>query len=194
MPWARLSSRAGAEPMLRRGDRSGQCVRREPEACRRRSPRAVGPSEGRPSRRAAKCRLSDRTGPSTSPARCRSTTQLGIAAAVANGCSAAKAAPWQYDPSPALRRKHWSEKTDSSISLTYQQMQQTERTVIRQLGEIPTNNRNRTVTNAQQTKEVAMKSSNFKFKFVASWAVALSVFVGAGGAQYICARSNASSV
>jgi hypothetical protein len=80
----------------------------------------------------------------------------------------------QYDPSPVLIRKHWSEKTDSSISLTYQQMQQTERTVIRQLGEIPTNNRNRTVTNAQQTKEVAMKTSTFKFKFVASWAVALS--------------------
>jgi hypothetical protein len=100
----------------------------------------------------------------------------------------------QYDPSAVLKKKHWSEKTDSSISLTYQQMQQTERTVIRQLGEIPTNNRNRTVTNAQQTKEVAMKTSTFKFKFVASWAVALSVFVGAGGAQYICARSNASSV
>lgn len=117
-----------------------------------------------------------------------------MAAAAANGCSAAKAAPWRYDQAPALKRKHWSEKTDSSISLRYQQMQQTERTVIRQLGEIPTNNRNRTVTNAQQTKEVAMKTSNFKFKFVASWAVALSVFVGAGGAQYICARSNVSSV
>jgi hypothetical protein len=36
-----------------------------------------------------------------------------------------------------------------------------------------------------------MKKSNFKFNFMASWAVALSVFVGAGGAQYICARSNA---
>jgi len=38
-----------------------------------------------------------------------------------------------------------------------------------------------------------MRETNFKFSFVASWAVALSVFVGAGGAQYICARSNASS-
>lgn len=36
-----------------------------------------------------------------------------------------------------------------------------------------------------------MKKSNFKFNFMVSWAVALSVFVGAGGAQYICARSNA---
>lgn len=37
-----------------------------------------------------------------------------------------------------------------------------------------------------------MKKSSFKLRFVASWVVALSVFVGAGGAQYICARSNAS--
>lgn len=117
-----------------------------------------------------------------------------VAAAVANWCSAAKEALLQYSSSRVLRRKYWSEKTDSSISLTYQQMQQTERTVIRQLGEIPTNNRNRNVTNAHQTKEVTMKTSTFKFKFVASWAVALSVFVGAGGAQYICARSNASSL
>jgi hypothetical protein len=35
-----------------------------------------------------------------------------------------------------------------------------------------------------------MKKSSLKL--VASWAVVLSVFVGAGGAQYICARSNAS--
>lgn len=34
-----------------------------------------------------------------------------------------------------------------------------------------------------------MKKTNFKLSFVASWAVALSVFVGAGGAQHICARS-----
>lgn len=81
----------------------------------------------------------------------------------------------------ATKRKHWSEKTDSSISLTYQQIQKTERTV-RLLGEIPTNNTHRPVTNAQQTKEVTMKKTNFKLSFVASWAVALSVFVGAGGA------------
>lgn len=37
-----------------------------------------------------------------------------------------------------------------------------------------------------------MKKTNFKLNFVASWAVALSVLVGAGGAQYICARSNVS--
>lgn len=35
-----------------------------------------------------------------------------------------------------------------------------------------------------------MKKTSFKLNFVASWAVALSVFVGAGGAQNICARSN----
>lgn len=92
---------------------------------------------------------------------------------------------------PVTKRKYWSEKTDSSISLTYQQIQKTERTV-RLLGEIPTNNKHHTVTNAQQTKEVTMKKTNFKLNFMASWAVALSVFVGAG-AQYICARSNASS-
>lgn len=91
-----------------------------------------------------------------------------------------------------IERKHWSEKTDSSISLIYQQIQKTERTV-RLLGEIPTNNEHRTVTNAQQTKEVTMKKTNFKLSFVASWVVALSIFVGAGGAQFICARSNASS-
>ncbi len=34
-----------------------------------------------------------------------------------------------------------------------------------------------------------MKAS---LKLVASWVVVLSVFVGAGGAQYICVRSNAS--
>ena len=93
---------------------------------------------------------------------------------------------------PVTKRKHWSEKTDSSISLRYQQIQKTERTV-RLLGEIPTNNKHRTLTNAQQTKEVTMKKTNFKLNFVASWAVALSVFVGAGGAQFICARSSASS-
>jgi hypothetical protein len=91
------------------------------------------------------------------------------------------------------KRKHWSEQTDSSISLTYQQIQKTERTV-RLLGEIPTNNKHRTATNAQQTKELTMKKINFKLSFAASLAVALSVFVGAGGAQDICARSNASSI
>jgi hypothetical protein len=85
-------------------------------------------------------------------------------------------------------REHWSEKTDSSISLTYEH--QTERTV-RLLGEIPTNNKYRTATNALQAKEVTMKTL-FKLSFAAGWAVALSVFVGAGGAQFICARSNVS--
>ena len=90
-----------------------------------------------------------------------------------------------------FKRKHRSEKTDSSISLTYQQIHNTEKTV-RQLGEIPTNNKHRTVSKALQTKEVTMKKTNLKLNFVACWAVALSVFVGAGGAQYICARSDAS--
>jgi hypothetical protein len=35
-----------------------------------------------------------------------------------------------------------------------------------------------------------MKETNFRINFAASWVVALSVFVGAGGAQYNCARSN----
>ena len=39
-----------------------------------------------------------------------------------------------------------------------------------------------------------MEKSYFKLRFVANWVVALSVFVGAGGAQYICARSNTSLV
>jgi hypothetical protein len=91
-----------------------------------------------------------------------------------------------------MEREHWSEKTDSSISLTYQQIQKTERTV-RLLGEIPTNNKHRTLTYAQQTNEVIMRKANFKLNFMASWAVALSVFVGAGGAQFNCARSNTSS-
>jgi len=58
------------------------------------------------------------------------------------------------------------------------------------LGGIPTNNEHHNVPIALQTKEVTMK--RFNFKFVASWVVVLSVFVGAGGAQYSCARSNAS--
>ncbi|HGJ5874893.1 MAG TPA: hypothetical protein ACHBY4_14400 [Arsenophonus apicola] len=37
------------------------------------------------------------------------------------------------------------------------------------------------------------QKSTFNLNFVASWAVALSVFVGAGGAQCICARTNVSS-
>lgn len=37
-----------------------------------------------------------------------------------------------------------------------------------------------------------MKQTNFRLSFVAGWAVALSVSVGAGGAQYIWARSNTS--
>jgi len=58
----------------------------------------------------------------------------------------------------------------------------TEKTV-RMLGGIPTNNKHRKVPIALQTKEVTM--NKFNLKFVASWVVALSVFVGAGGAQYI---------
>jgi len=58
------------------------------------------------------------------------------------------------------------------------------------LGGIPTNNEPHNVPIALQTKEVSMK--RFNLKFLASWVVVLSVFVGAGGAQYICARSNAS--
>ncbi|MDR4114985.1 hypothetical protein RE645_024505, partial [Escherichia coli] len=45
----------------------------------------------------------------------------------------------------------------------------------------------------QKIKETSMKKSTFNLNFVASWAVVLSVFVGAGGAQCICARSNVSS-
>lgn len=35
-----------------------------------------------------------------------------------------------------------------------------------------------------------MKRNKFTVNFVVSWVVALSVFVGAGGAQLTCARSN----
>ena len=48
-------------------------------------------------------------------------------------------------------KKHWSEKTDSSISLTYQQIQKTERTV-RQLGEIPTDNKKTTDLNCPENQ------------------------------------------
>lgn len=65
----------------------------------------------------------------------------------------------------------------------------TEKTV-RMLGGIPTNNEYHNVPIAFQTKEVTMKKASLKF--VVNWAVVLSVFVGAGGVQYICARSNAS--
>lgn len=90
-----------------------------------------------------------------------------------------------------LQREYWSEKTDSSISLTYLELHETEKTV-RLLGEIPTNNKYQAVPVALQTKEVIMKKINFKLNFMASWALALSVFVGAGGAQQYCARSNVS--
>lgn len=60
------------------------------------------------------------------------------------------------------------------------------------LGEIPTNNDKHNAIIEQRTKEVTMKKFNFRFSFVASWALALSIFVGAGGAQDDCARSNAS--
>ncbi len=59
------------------------------------------------------------------------------------------------------------------------------------MGEIPPNNDSH-INAALQTKEVNMKKTTFKFNFVVGWAVALSVFVGAGGAQLCCARSNAS--
>lgn len=91
---------------------------------------------------------------------------------------------------PYGTREHWSEKTDSQLSLSYQQIQQTERTV-RLVGEIPPNSDSH-IKAALQTKEVNMKKATFKFNFVVGWAVALSVFVGAGGAQLCCARSNAS--
>lgn len=62
---------------------------------------------------------------------------------------------------------------------------------------IPVTNRKhsseKTSLTYQQIKKVTMKKTNFKLNFVANLVVALSVFVGAGGAQYICARSNASS-
>jgi len=90
-----------------------------------------------------------------------------------------------------LLRVHWSEKTDSSISLEYQNIHTTERTV-RMLGENPTNNIYRNTLIVLQAKEVIMKK--FKFNFMASWALALSIFVGAGGAQDICARSNVSFI
>ncbi|EGZ2575893.1 hypothetical protein B6301_005992, partial [Escherichia coli] len=70
-----------------------------------------------------------------------------------------------------------SEKTDSSISLTYQQIQKTERTV-RQLGEIPSDNKKQPTLIAQKIKETSMKKSTFNLNFVVSWAVVLSVFVG----------------
>ncbi len=89
-----------------------------------------------------------------------------------------------------MPREYWSEKTDSQLSLFYQQMQQTEKTV-RLAGEIPPNNDNH-INAALQTKEVSMKKTTFKFSFAIGWAVALSVFVGAGGAQFYCARSNVS--
>ena len=57
------------------------------------------------------------------------------------------------------------------------------------VGEIPPNNDNH-INAALQTKEVSMKKTTFKFSFAIGWAVALSVFVGAGGAQLCCARSN----
>ncbi|MES2605688.1 MAG: hypothetical protein V4603_12180 [Pseudomonadota bacterium] len=90
------------------------------------------------------------------------------------------------------KRKHWSEKTDSSISLTYQHIPETGRTV-RRLGEIPTNNDVRTSTNAQLTEEVTVKKLSFKFNFKLGWAMVLSVFIGAGRAQFNCAQSNAPS-
>lgn len=87
-----------------------------------------------------------------------------------------------------MTRKYWSEKTDSQLSLFYQHIQKTERTV-RLEGENPPNNDSH-ISTALQTKEVSMKKTNFTFSFVAGWVVALSVFVGAGGAQVTCARSN----
>lgn len=87
-----------------------------------------------------------------------------------------------------MARRHRSEKTDSQLNLFYQQIQKTERTV-RLVGEIPPNNDSH-ISTALQTKEVSMKKINFTVNFVAGWVVALSVFVGAGGAQITCARSN----
>ena len=96
---------------------------------------------------------------------------------------------------PRHSRKHWSEKTEGSISLTYQQHQhvQTTEKPVRKLGEIPTNNKHRTVpADLHTTERKTMKTTDFKFQLAARWAVALSVFVGAGGAQTTWARSNAS--
>jgi hypothetical protein len=90
-------------------------------------------------------------------------------------------------------RGYWSEKINCSISLEYQQIHMSERKV-RLLGGIPTNNKNRNVFKATQTKEVTMKKLSLKIHYAISLAVALLVFVGAGGAQYICARSNTSSL
>ncbi len=67
----------------------------------------------------------------------------------------------------------------------------TERNV-RLLGGIPTNNKNRNILKATKTKEVSMKKLILKIRYTISLAVGLLVLVGAGGAQYICARSNAS--
>ncbi|ECU8384060.1 hypothetical protein B0B83_24435 [Salmonella enterica] len=61
------------------------------------------------------------------------------------------------------------------------------------MGEIPANNKKQPTLIVQKIKETSMKKSTFNLNFVASWAVVLSVFVGAGGAQCICARSNVSS-
>jgi hypothetical protein len=88
-------------------------------------------------------------------------------------------------------RKYWSEKIDSSISLIYQHTQKTERTV-QQLGESPIDNKQANINNEQQTKEVTMKKTNFKFKFSAKWAVVLTISVAAGVAHDMCARSNIS--
>ncbi len=37
-----------------------------------------------------------------------------------------------------------------------------------------------------------MKKTDFRLRFVANWVVLLSIFVGAGGVQSNCARSNVS--
>lgn len=60
------------------------------------------------------------------------------------------------------------------------------------MGEIPTDNKEQPTLIAQEIKETSMKKSTFNLKLMASWVVALSVFVEAGGSQCICARPNVS--
>ncbi|EAA1191349.1 hypothetical protein DLU41_25920 [Escherichia coli] len=61
------------------------------------------------------------------------------------------------------------------------------------MGEIPTDNKEQPTLIAQEIKETSMKKSTFNLKLImASWVVALSVFVEAGGPQCICARPNIS--
>ncbi|WP_249930471.1 hypothetical protein [Escherichia coli] len=56
-----------------------------------------------------------------------------------------------------------SEKTDSSISLTYQQIQKTERTV-RQLGEIPSDNKKTTDLNCPENQGNEHEEINLQSK------------------------------